>query len=228
MEKSAKGTHEEVFRLLKNEKKGVVLDAPAGEGAFSKKLVDLGFEVIASDIDPTNFKYKNLRCQKVDLNKDLPYETSSFDFVVCIEGIEHLENPWHTIREFSRILKNEGKLIITTPNVLHLLSRFVYYAKGELLYFSEIDFKTGHINPISFTELKTILEKNNFKIEEITNNRYASPIHTYIFLNLVRKMLFLILSLYNILYRQKNERPRELLDNSISRGQILIIKAMKI
>ncbi|MCG7848457.1 MAG: class I SAM-dependent methyltransferase, partial [ANME-2 cluster archaeon] len=108
--------------MLDNEKKGRLLDAPAGEGALCKKLKNKEFDVYACDIDPSQFKLKDIECMKVDLNEPLPlpYQSSSFDYITCVEGLEHIENPWNVIREFSRVLKKGGKLIITTPNVASL------------------------------------------------------------------------------------------------------------
>lgn len=41
--------HEPVLNMVKKEKRGRVLDAGAGQGALTKKLIELGFEVEACD-----------------------------------------------------------------------------------------------------------------------------------------------------------------------------------
>ena len=48
--------------------------------------------------------------------------------VVAVEVIEHFENPWHFLREINRVLKKEGKLYLTTPNV-HSLHQRNFYEK---------------------------------------------------------------------------------------------------
>jgi len=54
-----------------------------------------------------------------DAERDsFPYENASFDTVVCGELIEHLFNdPMHMMAEINRILKPEGSVVLTTPNI---------------------------------------------------------------------------------------------------------------
>jgi 2-polyprenyl-3-methyl-5-hydroxy-6-metoxy-1,4-benzoquinol methylase len=156
---AAEGIHEEVISLLIAEKRGKVLDVPAGQGALTLKLKEMGFEVYAADISPESFVVEDIECKRVDLNKSLPYADGAFDYIVCVEGIEHLENPFLTLREFSRILEPEGKIILTTPNILNLRARLSYLFFGYPgVCFKPIyqQIKEGtatfnlHISPLSF------------------------------------------------------------------------------
>lgn len=236
--------HKVVLRLLENEKRGKILDAPAGEGALCKELINSGFEVYACDIESSQFKLKNIECSKVDLNKRLPYEASSFDYVTCVEGIEHIENPWHLIREFSRILKKDGKLIITTPNINNLISRTLFLARGNFQYFSKSSLSGGHINPIFLPELKLILEKNSFNIKEITNEKegfkrrkgerilYYSAYFFYKILNIFLSFVERTHNFLNLILR-KNKKLTSfdnfeyLSHKELLEGSNIIIKAVK-
>lgn len=175
---AASGTHEEVLRLPMDEKRGKILDAPSGEGALAQQLYKMGFDVFCCDIHEKIFKLKNIPFREANLNKDLPYENLYFDYIACVEGIEHIENPHHLIIEFQRILKKGDKLIITTPNILNISSRVNYLLHGWHYWFHPIKeevrgepFFSPHITPISYIELKYILSKHKFKIEEISTNR---------------------------------------------------------
>lgn len=54
-------------------------------------------------------------------NDPFPFEVSSFDVVVFCEIIEHLlMDPVAVLREIKRVLKPNGKLILSTPNVARL------------------------------------------------------------------------------------------------------------
>jgi len=133
---TAQGVHDTLHELLKNERPGKVLDAGAGEGALTRRLIQMTFGVEACDLNPERFKLTAKECRKVDLNEALPYSDESFDFVVCVETIEHLRDPWHAVSEFRRVLKKNGVLIITMPNILCIPSRLLFLFVGEYSYFS--------------------------------------------------------------------------------------------
>ena len=174
---TAKDVHENVLRLIFI-KNGKVLDAAAGFGALSKKLDILGLDVYPIDIDNSKFQYKKLKCQRMDLNKKIPFEDDFFDLVVSVETIEHLENPWFFIREISRIIRPKGQLIITTPNITNLFSRILFLFFGRYILFCKSDIfkKGGHITPLTKWTLEGILEKGNFYIEDVECSSAYIPI----------------------------------------------------
>ncbi|MEW6033642.1 MAG: class I SAM-dependent methyltransferase [Chloroflexota bacterium] len=166
---TAPGTHEAVLRLLEAEPRSKVLDMAAGEGALSLAFRERGFEVYACDIAPT-FKVPDIPWKQWDLNSDAsPYPEGYFDYVACVEIIEHLENPYHLVRQVRRILKGGGKLVLTTPNVTRLQSRIRFLLSGRLDNFPP-DMRE-HINPLFFWELEHILSECGFAVECVTTNR---------------------------------------------------------
>ena len=123
-------THHWVITHLSKEKTGSLLDAPAGTGALAISLRDIGFKVMCCDINPSIFSADGIEIREGDLSQSLPYLSSSFDFITCIEGLEHLENPFNAIREFFRILKPGGKLILSLPNYLNIERRMKFLVTG--------------------------------------------------------------------------------------------------
>lgn len=127
---------------------GKVLDAAAGDGWISRQLEALGYDVTSADIHfdralrPTN-------AVELDLNKSLPFGDASFQGAVSIETVEHLENPWYFFRELGRVLKPNGFLVMSTPNIASLFSRVLHLSTGRLLWFQPCDVSPlGHITPI--------------------------------------------------------------------------------
>lgn len=177
---AALGVHEVVLDLLGEEPRGRVLDAPAGEGALAQGLAALGFQVVCGDIQPGRFRAPGMRCDELDLDGDLPYAGGSFDAVACIEGVEHLENPHHTLRELARVLRPGGCLVISTPNPTSVKSRLRFLLYGYPSYFdlmvgegaTQDEGRVAHLNPISFTELRHALARAGFSVERVTTNRY--------------------------------------------------------
>ena len=86
--------------------------------------------------------------------------------------IEHLENPWHTIRESHRILRPGGKLIVSIPNILSIIARIHFLIHGEfLLFYRSKDEKLfPHITPLGYPLMEKILVGIGFKINRVLSN----------------------------------------------------------
>jgi SAM-dependent methyltransferase len=175
-----RGTHERVLEIIGKEERGKILDMPAGTGALSLKLKEMGFDVYCCDINEDHFELTGLPFKRGDMNKRLPYDRDSFDYVVCLEGIEHTENPFNAMREFARVLRRGGKLILSFPNYLNIEKRIKFLITGSLtrptnpLPFvggSTSDLAMLHLNPITYTTLKFFLEVQGFSIVDITIDR---------------------------------------------------------
>jgi SAM-dependent methyltransferase len=102
------------------------VDFPAGNGVTSECLHKLGVEVLAIDLFPELFRFKAAKIIRGDLSLEFPVASEAFDLAVCQEGIEHVGNQDHVFREFSRLLKPGGTLLLTTPNYSNLKSKLSY------------------------------------------------------------------------------------------------------
>ena len=225
------GVHKVVVSYMNGVARGTVLDAPAGQGHLSGELEKLGFALFPVDIERDNILHRTGRNVQVDLNEPLPFRDGSFDYVVSLEGIEHLEAPHSLIRGFARVLKPSGRLIVSTPNVMTIKSRLRFLFCGHFDYFRFIgplppearyrhdEYDHQHINPISYTEMKFILEKSGLELEEIKTNRF------------VRKRGFVGHSLLKKIIRKKTAKrlPWDpfLLDDILLEGDDLIFIARK-
>jgi len=98
------GAHDAVANILHDGLSGRLLDVPTGHGALAVQLKGLGFEVAACDLYPQLFEVGGIEIKAGNLHGTLPYDDEAFAYVVCIEGLEHIENPANAIREFSRLL----------------------------------------------------------------------------------------------------------------------------
>ena len=218
---AAANVHNTVINLLKNEK-GKLLDVGAGEGELVWRLKKLDFDIVACDINPDNFKVKDIKCDCVDFNEDLPYENKSFNLITCVEVLEHLKKPYNAISEISRILKPNGIAIITTPNIMNWYSRFRFLKNGvfnDYFLFEEFSEKAklGHIHPFYYPQLKYFLDQNSLVVEKLTADRCPGLSNMN---NGKITKSFVVYLLFNFIMKPQNKVLME--------GNTLIIKARKI
>lgn len=72
----------------------------------------IGVDLSAGMLEKAQAKFPNLRFINTDIQKQLPFPDSHFDFVLVSLVFEHLENLITTLSEIHRILKDGGKLRI--------------------------------------------------------------------------------------------------------------------
>jgi SAM-dependent methyltransferase len=87
----------------------------------------------------------------------LPFSDSVFEKANLYEVIEHVESPIRCLREIHRVLKEEGSLKLTTPNVFHWRV-ILRQARGLPAVLSD----TGHISCWSEAELSNVLTNTGF------------------------------------------------------------------
>lgn len=141
-----------------------VVDVGAGPGHFSRligeQLRQRGLtpaeHLWACDLIPESFEYEDVACAPMSPDGRLPFEDGSFDAVVSIEVIEHVENQFAFMRELARVAKPGGIVIVTTPNTLNANSRLRTLFVGFPLLFDPLPIHghdprtlSGHIHPIS-------------------------------------------------------------------------------
>jgi 2-polyprenyl-3-methyl-5-hydroxy-6-metoxy-1,4-benzoquinol methylase len=144
--------------------RGCALDYGAGIGNFTRKLLASGrFEQIdGADIllRPENLP-STIRWHRLDLNDADAIPRTSFDVVIAAEVIEHLENPRQVAREWFRILKPGGTLILSTPNNESIRSLMALLVRGHYVAFLDSCYP-AHITALLRKDLGRILTEAGF------------------------------------------------------------------
>ncbi|HYX27078.1 MAG TPA: methyltransferase domain-containing protein [Pyrinomonadaceae bacterium] len=186
--------HDTVVDILKDQPRGTLLDVPAGEGALAARLIDLGFDVRCCDLYPEIFRLEGVDIAHGNLDAELPFSDRSFDYVTCLEGLEHIENPQQAMREFARVLKPGGHLVVSVPNILNIEERLKWLLYGYTSHFKPISRAAAnrlraeynerveiaaHVNPIAYSELRYILEKNGFEMVNTHRDKFKTKAWLY-------------------------------------------------
>ena len=125
-----------ILKELGNIRGKIVLDVGCEAGHVSRQIIEkkgpkelYGIDIIQEALNEFReiLKKKNYKT-KVILKRaflqKIPFEKDKFDAVICTEVIEHAPQLKKGFSEMARVLKKEGKLIITFPN--EKLRKIVY------------------------------------------------------------------------------------------------------
>lgn len=179
------GLHEQIAQKLQETlpKGSKILDFGCGEGALSQRLSDLGYIVVAVDMNADDFKAKNVEFKQINFNFREEVEIflnnnyENFDAVLGIEIIEHIHNPWQYIDDLLKMVNKDGFILITTPNTTSWISRFTFLLSGKFHQFGDADLEYGHVAPISSWELDVILKEKKLKNIEFKEVGTLPPLY---------------------------------------------------
>lgn len=123
----------------------LVLDIGAADGSVARGLGERGCAVVAIEKDPDAARAAGEICARVlcedvetiDLTAAL--QGFAFDWVLLLDVLEHLRDPVKTLKAAAAVLKPEGRMVLSVPNVTHaalrlslLSGRFTYTDTGLL------------------------------------------------------------------------------------------------
>jgi SAM-dependent methyltransferase len=155
-----------------------LLDLSCGAGHTAQILARQGFTVTATDYRPPPPMPNEIhRVGGVDLNAFLPFKSAIFDAVNLVEVIEHIENQPQLIREIARVLKPGGLVLISTPNILNMLSRlrfvFTGFLRGRVrpVHYSRPPGRAPNIYLVHFYELSYLFFHVGFEIQELRKTK---------------------------------------------------------
>jgi SAM-dependent methyltransferase len=142
---AAPGVHEYAAALARSvlPDGGRVLEVGSGCGALALRLRDAGVDVVPTDLDPPHDWIARLDLDDPEWTDDT---RGPFDLVVCVETLEHVENPRQVLRSIRALLRPGGRLLVSTPNVTHPHSRLLTLLRGAPYVFGpRLYHSPGHI-----------------------------------------------------------------------------------
>jgi len=148
-----------------------ILDVGCYDGFIGEKLIKAGNIVYGMEISKEAVlvaQKKGLIVSYTSAEDNFPYKDNFFDVVIAGEIIEHLLDTKKFLKEIKRVLKTDGKFILTTPNVASLGRRiFLLFGKNpyfEAAYGYPPEADAGHIRFYTKKVLLNFLNYMSFNV----------------------------------------------------------------
>lgn len=137
-----------------------ILDCGCGEGILVEEFKSKGY-----DIEGIDKNYESEFVKAGDIT-NMEYPDNQFDVVLLLDVLEHLpyNEQYSALKEIKRVLKNQGTLILSMPNIANMSARLKLLILGEL---SRTDKDYNHLGERTFKEIKRILIQHNFSIKKL-------------------------------------------------------------
>ncbi|MBX4210346.1 class I SAM-dependent methyltransferase [Candidatus Parcubacteria bacterium] len=168
------------------DKNGKYLECGPHLGMFAKVMLEKGYKnwYAVDFFDALKLVDRSkIDLHILDLNTEkIPYPDNMFDGVTAWGIGEHMENPFHFMREVHRVLKPGGTFIFALPNVFHIVSRLLFLKKGTFPRWNE---SNNHIMLFS----KDTFKKTFLRFFRLEKTIYSKPGIQYLFFHIFDRFL---------------------------------------
>jgi 2-polyprenyl-3-methyl-5-hydroxy-6-metoxy-1,4-benzoquinol methylase len=149
-------SHEGLLRWFGDIEPGDILDVGCSDGTFGELLERVGHTVTGIDIQALpGIDSRVSRFVEADLEQGLSqhFDSHSFDMVILADVLEHVRSPGALLREAKAVLKPDGRILVSIPNIGHWYGRlkvgfgiFSYdrrglFDSGHLRFFTRVMFQ---------------------------------------------------------------------------------------
>ena len=105
----------------------VVLEAGCGWGTNLEALETAGYRTTGLDVSRKmldQLDRADRQLVEADLSQELPNGVPTYDCVLALDVIEHLDDDCHAVEQLGRLLNPTGQLIVSVPALPELFSEF--------------------------------------------------------------------------------------------------------
>jgi len=166
-------TRSELLSLIPGSAKRI-LEVGCGEGVLGESLLRRGADtVVGIELDPAAASEARRRLTQV-IEQDVEevsfsFTHKGFDAIICADVLEHLVDPWETLKSLASCLMSDGRLIVSIPNVRYL-ALVDHLANGNWTYSSSGLLDAGHLRFFTLAEINKMFEKAGLTITALHGN----------------------------------------------------------
>lgn len=182
---------EKVLKLIFEVNPKKLLDIGSSKEEISELLIAQGIDVYGLDFDEAaveRAKKIGVKAKVHDVSKGLPFEDKTFDLIFAGEIIEHLVDTDDFLKEIHRVLREDGELIITTPNMASLENRLRLLLGRQPLYVDYTSRGDNHVRAYVPRALVDQLKEKQFSIKVCTGS-FVPPFFYSLFKGFTQKMM---------------------------------------
>lgn len=149
--------------IKKIKKTGDVLDVGCGFGLLSSILIKNGYCVESIEPYQKTQYIRNSLVHKIKLEEFFKKNNKQYDIVVLADVLEHFKKPKEIIEKIKRILKNEGLVVIQTPNYQSLMAKLCINWSWWMLEDHKVIFSNNSLNKVLKDAGLSILRNKSYE-----------------------------------------------------------------
>jgi len=171
-----------ITERVDKQRSGRILDIGCGDGSFSTRFKEyckvFGIDISQNAVDLA--KKAGISAYKADIScQELPFDNEYFDIVYMGDVIEHLLDPDFAVCEVARVLRSNGVLVLSTPNLASWLNRLLLVVGLQPLssevstmknfgrYGKQDITPVGHLRLFTYRALKEFLVYYQFSVLKV-------------------------------------------------------------
>ncbi|VVB86552.1 Ubiquinone biosynthesis O-methyltransferase [uncultured archaeon] len=154
---------------------GRILDIGCGNGDFLSVFSPEEWELYGIEPNPVGYNLTRRRTKINTLNETLAgckFPDNFFDVITLWHVLEHIYEPNEELKEIGRILKDDGILVVSVPNINSLGFKL---GKKHWLHLDS----PRHLHHYNPETIDKIVNKNGFKIFKMTFPMFEFPLDLY-------------------------------------------------
>jgi SAM-dependent methyltransferase len=176
-----------IISLLKNFLAGRVLEVGSGTGNLTFYLSQLCEELVCVDksdhyVQHLKIDYPNISFYCIDIADTSIFDIlnrESFDTIVCVNVLEHIENDMLALKNMLDLLKKGGKLLLFVPALSWLYGTF--------------DRKVKHYRRYNKQELVEKVKRSGFIVKEVRYHNFIGIFGWYLNAKILKRTEFPII-----------------------------------